>query len=172
MSDLRGYEPPKVEAESNTSRIVGAVVVAIAIGAIGVFSYATGMWDSLSAHTTAPRMAYNDVPPPLPPPVAPPQQSVAPPVVPADNASPLPDKVPPVRAARMHVSPRAAMHTQTVQPTESPSGLDQSAPVAPTETAPSQDTAPPATTPPTDAPAPTTPEQPAQTPTEKPAPQQ
>ena len=45
MSDLRG---PKTHVElGNAGKIVGAVVIAIAVGVVGVYSYEAGMWKSL-----------------------------------------------------------------------------------------------------------------------------
>jgi hypothetical protein len=42
MRDIRGYEVHEVETTSNRSKLMGAAVVALGIGALGVFAFASG----------------------------------------------------------------------------------------------------------------------------------
>ena len=166
MSDLRGYNAREVEVGINTNKIIGAIVVATAIGAIGTYSYATGMWDSPPVQTMAPRVASNNVPSP-PIPTVQQRQTVIPPVAPEADAPTQPSP-PPVKAARKHVSAPAATRSRTA--TDNSSDRISPSPVAPPDTAPDTSIAPPATAP--AAPTQSAPAQPIQSTPAQPAPEQ
>jgi len=134
MSDIRLYAP-EIDEGSGTNKIVAAVIVAVAIGAVGIYSYAAGMWNAPPVQTASTRVATNDVPPPPPPmqsnapttatpPLASPPDTMAP-------VQPLP-KAPPVRAARAHVRAPAATPSDNSTDVAPPSEMTP----APTPTAP------------------------------------
>jgi hypothetical protein len=115
--DLRGYQQPEEETGTAKAKIIGAVAVALMIGAAGAYTFATGAWNS------PPKQVLASLVPPstsLPPSVAPMQHTVVPQLAPVENApaemSPQATAVSPVRAARTHVSSRARSHAPTVQP--------------------------------------------------------
>jgi hypothetical protein len=110
--DLRGHEPSAVtNPETDSTRmLVGAAAVAALIGALGVASYATGMWNS-APPPFAPRVAA-----PLAVPAVemqqtvvpePPQQAVVPPAA-------------PVQAVRAPVAKRAAAPAVQAPPKPTP----------------------------------------------------
>jgi hypothetical protein len=46
-SDFRGFNtPPAIETKDHTARIVGAVVIVLALASAGAYSFETGMWHS------------------------------------------------------------------------------------------------------------------------------
>jgi hypothetical protein len=75
MSDLRGNNTPPEMSLGSTGKIVGALIVVLAVGAAGAYSYKTGVW------TLPPRqkVADSQLPSPSPP---------ALPTAPAQKASP------------------------------------------------------------------------------------
>ena len=169
MIEIRVYESPEDET-GNTGKIVAAGIVALMIGAVGAYTYATGMWNSPPEQVVA-----SLVPPStsLPPSVAPPMRAVVPQLPPVENApaemSPQATTVPPARAARTHVLARAPVHALTAQPTENFSEPAAPASVPPAVIVPVQSAPPdttivsPVITPIQDAPAQPVTEQPSQT---------
>jgi len=168
--NLRGYEIAEEEPDYK-GRIVGITVIVLAIGAIGAFTYATGMWNStpnqVVASNQVPPLAV--APPSLPTETAQPQQAVVPPPAPVENPeTPTRAVTAPVKSARVRTVPRASR----VQPTEN--STDQGSTVAPAEPAPLQVTppdtivTPPAITPVPDTPTQTAPDQPAVQPAPQP----
>jgi hypothetical protein len=120
--DLRGHEPsPVTNPETDSTRmLVGAAAVAALIGALGVASYATGMWNSAPPALT-PRVAA-----PLSVPAvemqqavvpAPPQQAVVPPAPPVQAVVP---PAAPVQAVRKPVAKRAAAPAVQAPPKPTP----------------------------------------------------
>jgi len=113
MSDLRGQQMPEDEAGSKKNKLYGAAIVAAAIGAVGIFGYATGMWNSPPPPKPATfNVVSNQVPTPAPPPV---EMGTPTPVVPA--AAPVREviaptlparKAPTIKAARVHLRAPAA----------------------------------------------------------------
>ncbi len=75
MRDIRGYEIPEVETTSNRSKLLGAAVVALGLGALGAYAFASG--DSASSasqqmasnqiRTTPDRYQAQQMPPPVSP---------------------------------------------------------------------------------------------------------
>lgn len=133
--DMRGHEPSTAMAPKmdKNGMLLGAAAVAALIGAMGIFSYATGMWNSAPP---APRVvAFNNVTQDLP--AAPPQQAVAPAPVPSVAVERPPASTPPVakRSAAPILRP-AATPKRVVAPPRS--ALPEIAPLttAPLEAAP------------------------------------
>ena len=119
MDDLRGYQPPEEETGNTKVKIIGAVAVALMIGAAGAYTFATGVWNS------PPKQVLASLVPPstsLPPSVAPMRHTVVPQLPPVENApaemSPQAVAAPPIRAARTHVVAHAPRHSPAVQPSE------------------------------------------------------
>lgn len=81
--DMRGHEPlAAADPQSDkTGMIISGVAVAALIGGLGIFSYATGTWDSGPAKPAPVVVAANVVAPPSP--VAAPQPAVVPAPVPS-----------------------------------------------------------------------------------------
>ncbi len=108
---MRGYVTPasSIDSDDKTGKIIGAVVIAVAIGAAGAYGYTTGIFNSqpvtansVQAAPSNPAPAVVSAPAPTPAPVA--QTTVTPPpaaVSPQDSA--------PVRNDT--VAPRAPVHT-------------------------------------------------------------
>jgi hypothetical protein len=164
MDDMRGTQPPEEETGSTNRKIIGAVAVALMVGAIGAYTIATGMWN------TPPKQVLASLVPPstsLPPSVAPTGHTVVPQLPPVENApaeiTPQAVAAPPVKAARTHV----VAHALAVRPSESFVEPAAPAPIPPAEIVPVQpapiDTTivPPVTTPSPAAPTQDVPAQPA-----------
>ena len=162
--DMRGYQTPETETGSVNRKIIGAVAVALMIGAAGAYTIATGMWNS------PPKQVLASLVPPstsLPPSVAPTGHTVVPQLPPVENApaeiTPQAVAAPPVKAARTHV----VAHALAVRPSESFVEPAAPAPIPPAEIVPVQpapiDTTivPPVTTPSPAAPTQDVPAQPA-----------
>ena len=112
--DMRGTQPPEEETGSVNRKIIGAVAVALMVGAIGAYTIATGMWNSPPKQVLAS----------LVPPSAPPIQHAVVPQNPPDESAPAemtPQAVaaPPVKAVRTHVAVHASPHALAVRPSES-----------------------------------------------------
>ena len=148
--DMRGYQAPEDETGNTRGKIIGAVAVALMIGAAGAYTFSTGMWNS------PPKQVLASL---VPPSAAPMQHAVVPQVPPDESApaemSPQAVAAPPVKAVRTHVVAHAPRHAPAVQPSET---FSDRAYVPPAETVPvqpaSQDIiiAPPVMTPLPDAP--------------------
>jgi hypothetical protein len=162
MDDMRGTQPPEEETGSTNRKIIGAVAVALMVGAVGAYTIATGMWN------TPPKQVLASLVPPSAPPV---QHAVVPQNPPDESApaemTPQAVAAPPVKAARTHVAVHASPHAQAVRPSESFAEPAAPASIPPAEIVPVQpapiDTTmvPPATTPPPAAPTLDVPVQPA-----------
>lgn len=126
MNDLREGPMPPAEM-GNTAKIVAALVVALGFGAMGVYSYETGTWNSPPKQVVASK----DVPPPAPldnatPSDAAPQSAAdlppAPPPAPVkDVPAQAPAKAasaaaPPVRVARAQAPEPALPQSPAAQP--------------------------------------------------------
>ncbi len=61
MSDLRGYKPDM--ETGSAGKIIGALVVALVIGAVGAYTYEMGIWKSPPRQVVASK----DLPSPTPP---------------------------------------------------------------------------------------------------------
>jgi len=129
MSDLRVFEKSEDETGNNTNKIYGAAIVAAVVGAVGIFSFATGMWNSPPPQKATFNVASNEVPPPaVPAPIVPPTKLDTPtPVIPAAvpmrevNAPVQPvRKAPTIKAARVHARAPAAMVPDEVSPVAAP----------------------------------------------------
>ncbi len=109
--DLRGHESSSVtDAETDNARMfVGAAAVAALIGALGVASYATGMWNA-PRPAFAHRVAVADIAVPVvasPHAVVPPAVPVAPPLAIVPPAASV-QVAPPNEIIRAPVSPHVA----------------------------------------------------------------
>lgn len=141
--DMRGHASSSIaDAETGNSRMfTGAAAVAALIGALGVASYATGMWNS-PPHAFAPRMAAA-VPVAVPAvemqhPVAPtvPKLAVVPAPVPAAPPIKAVAKPAPVHIAKRPIAPATHARPALTPPeTASPEPLTP-APLEPVQIAP------------------------------------
>ena len=163
-NDMRGSQPPEEETGSVNRKIIGAVAVALMIGAAGAYTIATGMWNS------PPKQVLASL---VPPSVAPVQHAVVPQFPPDETApaeiTPQAVVVPPVKASRTHAVAHASTHALAVRPSESFAEPAAPAAIPPAEIVPVQPapldttTVPPVMTPSPAAPTPNVPEQPAPT---------
>lgn len=158
MTDLRGVEPQEIETD-NTGKIVGAVVIALAIGAVGAYSYGFGASQSPQAKVA---MITGPVKPPsaslplallaAPSSVSPATPIVAPPaaIVPTSAERHI-AATRPSRLARAHaIRPQVTPSPSEPAPTVSPGVDSQPAMTAPSITPPPytpEQAAPPATSP-------------------------
>jgi len=157
--DLRRPDASELEP-SNTPKIMGAVVVALGVCALGAYTLSTGMWNS----STAPRVVASTEPLPMKP-----MKPVAPAVAPAPTPAPVVAPASPYQhavAAPPAKSPTRVAHVRksgTVTPATSDNSA--AAPSVPTDAttpanAPVPETAPAPSTTPSVTPSPATPPQP------------
>lgn len=150
MSDMRGYVTPElsIDSDERTGKIVGGVVIAIAIGAAAVFSYTSHMWNTQPTQPMAaislPRVVTSPAPAPVPQSTPLPQPIVAPPPVqtaPAQTLAPAPvisvkktAHVPRAAAKIVAPPPQPALNQQPDQSVAAPAEITpaplQSAPPA------------------------------------------
>jgi hypothetical protein len=170
MDDLREIKPPEVET-GNSAKIIAAVVVALGFGAMGVYGYESGTWNSAPAKVataqTVSALAPASAIPPLPeaaPSVTPPQTTAELPPAPTPPVKTIPKQASPQTAAEPPVRIARAKEFQLPPPPVAVTPAPEAAPPAPTPepVAPQEVAPPPVAAPAQEAPAPAAPEQPAE----------